>query len=481
MLGYDRIKTVKNGLPVDYYICNSYKIFETIGRQIINMIKYEGIKEEDIFILSPSIKSENPYKKLENFLVKEGYKCMTPITDDTKLDDKVIHNKIVFTTYHQSKGRERKVVILYNFDNSYFEYYLKGENKQKCPNILYVGASRAMYKLILIHDAKHKQLEFLNLNIPNISDYVKIINTEDIKISSGFIQQSHATTVTELIKFIDSYIMDYLMLLIDKLFIQISVKNNIVNIPSKIKNIDSFGKETFEDVSDLNGLVIPAIYEKTINNYSTIEEYVEKNFKNTSDIKKYIKKINIPCQKISDFLKVGNIYQSLHNKLHFKLAQIKKYNWLNKKMIVECHKNMMFLNNKNIVFEENITNCEEGLFQFNHKDYGLIRIGARIDAFDTSNVYELKCVDTLTIEHKLQLILYNWLWINSDLQKKYGNRHFKLLNIRTGELLQLVDDLFKINQVIELVFANKFVKKKVLGDDEFITHIHKCETNTLKL
>ena len=92
-----------------------------------------------------------------------------------KLDDKIISNKIVFTTYHQSKGRERKVVILYSFDSSYFDYYLKGENKQTCQNILYVGATRVMYKLMLIHDARYSQFEFLNLSVPNINKYVNII------------------------------------------------------------------------------------------------------------------------------------------------------------------------------------------------------------------------------------------------------------------------------------------------------------------
>jgi superfamily I DNA/RNA helicase len=117
MLGYNRINTNKPGPLIDYYICAPYKIYEQIGKQIIKMIKHDGIREEDIFVLSPSIKSENPYKKLENYLVSHGLKCMTPISDDAKLDDSIINNKIVFTTYHQSKGRERKVVILYNFDN----------------------------------------------------------------------------------------------------------------------------------------------------------------------------------------------------------------------------------------------------------------------------------------------------------------------------------------------------------------------------
>lgn len=484
MLGYNRINTVKNGPLVDYYICNSFKIYETLGKQIIDMIKYEGIKEQDIFILSPSIKSENPYKKLENYLVKEGYKCMTPVSDDAKLDDSIINNKIVFTTYHQSKGRERKVVILYNFDNSYFTYYLRNQNSKICPNILYVGATRAMHKLILIHDSKHKQLDFLTLDVPNINNFVNIHNLESIKLTNNIVEKKeHSTTVSDLIKFVDSHIMDNILLLIENLFVTVIPQNNVVKIPCKIKNIDDKNnKVTHEDVSDLNGLVIPSIYEKTKYNYSTIELFVSKNM-NQSDfnnIKKYVKKINIPCVKISDFLKVGNIYLSMHNKLHFKLAQIKKYKWLNKKMIEDCHKNMEILNNDNLVFEKNISNSNEDTFKIIHKDYGLVKIGARIDAFDDVNVYEFKCVDTISIEHKLQLILYNWMWKNSDLYKKYGNRKFKLLNIRTGELLQLVDDNFKITQIIELLLANKYVEKIELGDDEFIKQVRKTETNVIK-
>ncbi len=483
MLNYQRINTIKDGPKVDYYICNSYKIYEIIGKEIVRMIKHEGFKEEDFFILSPSIKAEKPYAKLENYLVANGLKCMTPISDDAKLDDKIINNKIVFTTYHQSKGRERKVVILYSFDNSQFTYYLKEENSKICPNILYVGASRAMYKLILIHDSKYPTLDFLKLNIKNIENYVNIKNIDTIKLNTKNINTlEHKTTVTDLIKFIDSYIMDNIIMLIENLFIPIINSNNIVNVPCKIKCIDSSGKESYEDVSDLNGLVIPSIYEKLKNNSSTIEDYVKQNTNKQflSEIKKYIKKINIPCQKVSDYLKVGNIYLSLHNQLHSKLAQIKKYNWLDKKMIIGCHKNMKLLDNANLIFEKTITNCDEDIFKFNHKDFGLVQIGGRIDAFDDTVVYELKCVDNLSIDHKLQLILYHWLWINSDLYKTYGNRDFKLLNIRTGELLKLINDNYKISQIVELILANKFVKKRILTDDEFIKQIHKLENKFIK-
>jgi hypothetical protein len=157
------------------------------------------------------------------------------------------------------------------------------------------------------------------------------------------------------------------------------------------------------------------------------------------------------------------------------LAQIKKYNWLDKKMIVGCHKNMKLLDDKRLFFEVNIVNCKEDKFKFIHKDFGTITIGGRIDAFDDTTVYEFKCVDNISIDHKLQLILYSWLWKNSDLHSQHGNKNFKLLNIKTGELIQLTGDNYKITQVVELLFANKFVKKIVLKDDEFIKQTHKLE------
>jgi hypothetical protein len=209
------------------------------------------------------------------------------------------------------------------------------------------------------------------------------------------------------------------------------------------------------------------------NDFCTIEDYVINKLNNSEfeEIKKYVKKVNLPCKKISDYLKVGNIYSSLNNKLHSKLAQIKNYKWLNKKMITGCHKNMEFLSNSNLVYEKTISNCEEDVFKYIHKEHGIIKIAGRIDAYDANSVYEFKCVDNINIDHKLQLILYSWLWVNSDLYTSLGSRDFKLLNIKTGELIKLVNNQYKINQIVELIFANKFVKKRVLLDDEFISNI----------
>ena len=79
-------------------------------------------------------------------------------TEDTNSDIKDINDdKIVFTTFHKAKGRERKLVIIFNFDESYFYYYNKEFFKQcidsegnvdnsslNCPNEIYVACTRSL-------------------------------------------------------------------------------------------------------------------------------------------------------------------------------------------------------------------------------------------------------------------------------------------------------------------------------------------------
>ena len=429
MLKSNKIKTVRDGPKVDYYICNSFSIANKIGLVIRNLIKNENLKHDDFFILLPSIKSESPYKKLENYLVKFGIKCMTPISDDVKLDDSVIKDKVVFTTFHQSKGRERKVIILYNFDNTYFSFFGKNLDQKVCPNILYVAASRASYKLIIIQDDKNPPLSFLDLENKNIKTYVNIIKINKKKPTpakaisdNNFMKKS----VSELVKFLSSSTLDTLITIMKNLFESINNNINSVKIISKIET----SPNVFEDVSELNGLVIPSIYEKQGNDISTIEYYVLTHIRDKPEIKKYAGEINIPCITIADYLKVGNVYNAIQNNLHSKISQIQNYNWLTTENVEECFKNINIIKNKNLLFEHKITNNDEedeNFFIYTHPIYGEIQISARIDAFDDDNIYEFKCVNSLNLEHKLQLIMYVWLWHKSELNNKYGKKKWYLV------------------------------------------------------
>ena len=68
MLGHERIKTLRDGPPVDYYIGSPFKIYKQIGKYLLSGFKCGYIKPSDIFVLVPSVKTlEAPYKKLENY------------------------------------------------------------------------------------------------------------------------------------------------------------------------------------------------------------------------------------------------------------------------------------------------------------------------------------------------------------------------------------------------------------------------------
>ena len=481
MLSENRIRTIRDGPSVDYYITNPYKIYKTIGKYIVKLIRNKEITPSDIFILIPSVKtSESPYTRLENYLVKHNIHCITPNSDDVKLDEKVILNKVVFTTYHQAKGRERKLVILYNFDSSYMEYFNKDQiiDNYICPNILYVGATRASWKLILIQDYKSKPFEFIDPLKLMSCDYFNVINTNEkniiIKKNNSKKNDIKKTTVTDMVKFLSSNTLEILIPLVEQLFEETTKSAEIVNIPNKIK-IETNNNIIYEDISDLNGLIIPAIYETKINNLlSSVEFFVKDHIKDTikNDIKKYIGKINIPAKTISDYLKIGNIYQSIQNKLHARIAQIKKYNWLNENMVNECHKKMSMIT-PNTKFEITPSSfIDTDYIEINNNDLGTVHIKGRIDAidFDTKTVWEFKCVDFLTIEHKLQVIIYFWLWKQSILYNIYGNFSFNLINIKSGQILNLLDNNYIVEQIIETVLQDKFATKKIIDDETFINY-----------
>ena len=140
-------------------------------------------------------------------------------------------------------------------------------------------------------------------------------------------------------------------------------------------------------------------------------------------------------------------------------------------MVLDCHNNMNILS-KNVIFEVPIT-CEDNddAFTYYHHEFGEIQIRGRIDAVDEENIWEFKCVDNLTLEHKLQLIIYAWTWNKSN--KSNIKKDFYLLNIKSGQTFKLIYNIYVIEEIIDLIFQDKFTHKKNIEDDEFINLCNK--------
>jgi hypothetical protein len=54
------------------------------------------------------------------------------------------------------------------------------------------------------------------------------------------------------------------------------------------------------------------------------------------------------------------------------------------------------------------------------------------------------------------------------MKKEHGSKKYKILNIRTGEVCELIYKDHIVDEIIELLFINKYENKLKNNDDEFI-------------
>jgi hypothetical protein len=443
MLGQDRITAIKDGPPIDYIPCTAFNAINKIHNSVIENTCLPG----DVFILLASIKSTNqraPFKQLANLFTHNGWPVYVPDNDESVMNDEIIQNKVVFSTFHQSKGRERPVVVIMNFDNSYFIYNAKDLDPFECPATLYVAATRASRKLI-IHDGSymHGRLPFLKRYDLGRLNYINLIGVLSTK--STFIQpnQNKVYSATSLIKFLRPAIMAKIIHLLNELFIVVrpaGININLISIYNK------------EDVSDINGIVIPLIYEYLTRKTSSILEYIK-----TAEIPDdYINKFILPenPQTPSEFIRISLLYHAIQSGFIFKLSQITNTNWLTREEINECLKNMDIVNP--VSYECYVKK------KYISPTYGVIEVDGRIDIKDTNYIYEIKCVNVLSIEHKLQLLVYSIIC---------GENKYRLLNIKNGECLEMLTSWPTIIEIFELIIQSNLTSCDILEDDSFIQHI----------
>jgi hypothetical protein len=508
MLGNERMIAPRDGEPVVYVRNSRYNIEKTVLYQIQQLLE-SGAKPSDIFILAGSIKGLNSHvRKLENILVENNIPCHIPTVDQDKLDERVINGKIVFSTFHTVKGRQRRYVFIVGFDHSYFQTVAFSMNSKECPNTLYVGCTRAtdgLYLLEFDNYASDRPLEFLKMNhhemnacdfikfkgIPQIQFYVPIERTKESK------QEKRYLTPTKLIKFIPDIVLDEIAPIIDRIFIQkCPTSIGVLEIPHIIQT-----EHGFEDVSELNGIAIPAMYYDEIQRrwsshisspnvlFTMIEEAIAEMRENEHYyLKKLVKSLPKSCETIDEYLYLANIYVSIQERLYFKLKQIKReeYNWLTPDIIEQCRTRL-----ENAIGEE----CELGevfteeiiVHHSNEEAHAKIdeylkthlvdtplesvrfRFTAIVDLITSRTLWEIKCTSKITIDHQLQVIIYAWLWYVIGGEP----REFRILNIKTGEIWEITADtsLDDLTQIVVPLLKGKYMKPKDKTDAEFMRDV----------
>ena len=444
MLGYNNLRSIKNGQKVKYLICNSFcskyggKIYDEVQRFI-----RLGYNHEDIFILAPSVRSvSSPVRKLANYMSeKKSIPVYVPNNDDEKLDTDILKHKVAFSTFHQVKGLERKVVIVFGFDDTYFKFYKKDADPLECPNELYVATTRAQEHMVLIHHKSNGYLPFLirtNLNrICNIQGYLGEIN-ETTKYSN----KPTEVCVTDITKYMPSEVIETAVDYLNT--IQVQEKEKKIDIPTKSKQGD-----LYENVSEITGVAIPAYFEWKKTKKLTITK------KRTS---------NLNC---SELLKLSNKWCALKTGYNYKLTQIKEYDWLEQTDLDSCVSRLSKYISDNSRYEKEFVylNYDE-LIGMNLIGY-IDCIDPRVDK-NIVNVWEFKCVGKIEPEHFIQLGLYAYLYLNVVQPKETEIPNFYVFNILNNSIYKMEFEIDKLTAMVKYLFNYKYGDRKIISDRDFI-------------
>lgn len=480
LIGYERINACKKGDKVRYMYINHFRQKYDVYKEVLYYLQ-KGFKYDDIFILAPSIKKKtgfNPVVSLENMLVSNGHPCFAPVSDEAKIDEDVIKGKIVFSTFHQVKGLERPVVIVFNFDFSYFKYYARDAVCDKCPNIIYVATTRALRNLTVIHDSNNQPI------LPTIT-YDDITQDPDVYIVGGIMgrdqfgeicskeQERIPVLVTELIRFLDPQVIHNAMKQIDYITIPSSTKHEKIMLPQKAVCTK---KQTAEIVYDINGYAVPTFFEMTFFNRCSlldniVYEKLDSKQKNNYD-KIAFKYGQERTMSVKYLLYISTLYDASINGYIHRTKQIASYDWLTDEQLNKCCGILEYHVGKDI------KNKNDKLFEVLYKDCQFLQtkyfLWGRIDILDKTNniVWEIKCTSRTEEEHIIQLAIYAWMTYTRD----KAERSYHILNVCTNEVISLVYDHDKITSVIDYLLKSKYEKKKALNDTEFIQDCLKSST-----
>ena len=496
MLGENRIIAQKDGPKVEYVSHpNPFQNFKIIGARLINMIYTNQIAPQDVFILSASVKKEkSPIKLLENMLVRNNIPCYVPMNDTTSVDNEIIQNKLIFSSIHQSKGRERKVVVVYGFDENYFQFYCRDMKREVCPSTLYVAATRATDLLIVLEIGE--PLSFLKYTHQemvqsNFIDFQGIPQGVTNIICSTYEEEKEPfihLTVSSMLKFLDPLLLSNIVEIMDShLFTtdKNSFPLNELKVPSTLSTM-YHDKPLTEEVYDINGHAIPALYEEMFSgrNKNTIKTFVEEHLRRNKDTTFFAKKlqgIDFSATTLEDQLKIVNVYIAIRERLNFKVAQIKEYKWLDKALLDSLFLNMNrhIENPSQLEYEQTIVDAASDYDEIDAfinsnlgEDFSKIRFEGRVDAMDDKIIWEFKCTEELDPEHKLQVVLYAWLW-GKTCAKSKGTRVFKLMNIRTAEVKTLRSDSGKwMDKIVIDILKSKYSKTAETSDKDFLESVN---------
>jgi hypothetical protein len=276
----------------------------------------------------------------------------------------------------------------------------------------------------------------------------------------------HTDSVTNLTRFLNESALNALNAICGEVWEEEVSEQYSVAIAGKVATATGY-----EDVSDINGLVIPAMYEarhcSPDHHTSTIEIDVRRRYDTYvvngthAFLRGACERLPDPVRTVEEFLRMGVIYNSVVEQVFHRVQQIDRYDWLSEADVTACFRVLRAHLCEDTIFEESVEVTEMC------GEFGRVTVSGRLDAVNDDCIWEIKCVEGLTVEHFTQVMLYSWIWTRG-FEEEYGSRDFRIVNLRTGQVLRLRRESHLVEEAVRIVFANKWSRRAVLSDAEFL-------------
>ena len=194
-----------------------------------------------------------------------------------------------------------------------------------------------------------------------------------------------------------------------------------------------------------------------------------------------VKSMNPVCESVKDYLYMTNVYTAIQEKLYYRIKQITRYDWLDDSILAKCKTRLL-----NVLGEECESikpEIEKTIIHYSEdEEHGVIdallephfgskrkfRFFARVDLLTSATLWELKCTSELSYEHKIQCVIYAWLYktLNPNLPVPT-----KIFNIRSGEIYRLEGTMEEWTEIMVELLKGKYGEEVAKTDTDFL---HDC-------
>ena len=436
--GYRKLISKKHSdKKPEYYICDTKFIYNKVR-------EYLAIRSpHEILLLVPSARTSRQVTELCNMLSKDGVPLHIT-SDKSNSKQELTNGKLIVSTIHAIKGDERPIVFLVGFDDGVLPKMLRSERSDRHDgrgSLVYVALTRAKEELLIFHNYTNAFIvprsiieKYCEFNIMSSKFNKNYVNRE-------YIDKDKPKAVTDLVKYLSNEVITECMKYITVEQLQPATDNIAIcnDIPSIVT---STIEGSVENVSDINGFLIPAFHSRFCFNFIELKRYFDEQYSQNGLlplVRRYINEVSefadefllesdyFANTQIDKLLRMATIYDGLRNKLFYRIEQIKDYNWMTSEFLNIC--------------SQRIASQVSASAQFEVVAAGGSIVGV-IDALCSREnmIYELKCTSMIEEEHILQLALYAYLMPG----KKY-----RLYNIFTDELIELhISDASRIAEIL---------------------------------